>query len=88
VNVEQAAQRTSGYAIAALVLGIAGFFVFPLIPSILAVVFGTKAKDEIRANPAVGGDGIATAGVILGWVGIAITAVGLVVVLLLVLALA
>jgi hypothetical protein len=88
VNVEQTAQRTSGYAIAALVLGIAGFFVFPLIPSILAVVFGTKAKDEIRANPAVGGEGIATAGVILGWVGIAITAVGLVVVLLLVLALA
>jgi Domain of unknown function (DUF4190) len=86
VNVEQAAQRTSGYAIASLVLGIAGFFVFPFIPSILAVVFGNKARDEIRANPSIGGEGLATAGVVLGWVGIAITVIALLFALLLLLA--
>ena len=78
MSVEQAAQRTSGYAVASLVLGIAGFLVFPLIPSILAVIFGQKAKEEIRANAAVGGEGLATAGVVLGWVGIAISAIFLV----------
>jgi hypothetical protein len=79
VTVEQTAQRTSGYAVASLVLGIAGFFVFPVIPSILAIVFGNKAREEIRSNPAVAGDGLATAGIVLGWIGLAIT--GLVVVL-------
>jgi hypothetical protein len=85
VSVEQSVQRTSGYAVASLVLGIAGFFVIPLIPSILAVIFGQKAKDEIRTKPGITGDGLATAGVVLGWVGIAISAFGL---LLLVLVLA
>jgi mannose/fructose/N-acetylgalactosamine-specific phosphotransferase system component IIC len=88
VNVEQAAQRTSGYAVASLVLGIAGLFIFPLIPSILAVIFGSKARDEIRATPAIGGDGLATAGLVLGWVGIALTVLGLFVILLVLLAVA
>jgi hypothetical protein len=82
VSVEQSVQRTSGYAVASLVLGIAGFFVIPLIPSILAVVFGQKAKDEIRANPGISGEGLATAGVVLGWVGIALSALGLLVLVL------
>jgi hypothetical protein len=86
MSIEGAVQRTSGYAIASLVLGIAGFFVFPVIPSILAVVFGQKAKDEIRANPSIGGDGLATAGLVLGWIGIVLTALALVVGLLIVLA--
>jgi hypothetical protein len=88
VSVEQAVQRTSGYAIAALVLGIAGFFVFPVIPSILAVVFGNKAKDEIRANPSIGGDGLATAGLVLGWIGVALAVLGLLVLALVLLAFA
>jgi hypothetical protein len=88
VSAEQAVQRTSGYAVASLVLGIAGLFVFPLIPSILAVVFGQRAKDEIRTSPAVTGDGLATAGVVLGWVGIALSALGLLVLVLVVAAVA
>jgi hypothetical protein len=57
VSLEQTAQRTSGYATASLVLGIAGFFVFPLVLSILAIVFAAKAREEIRGNPSIGGDG-------------------------------
>ena len=83
MTVQNAAQRTSGYAIASLILGIAGFFIFPIVPSILAVVFGYKARDELRGNPSLGGDGLATAGIVLGWVGIALTAIGLVFLLLL-----
>jgi mannose/fructose/N-acetylgalactosamine-specific phosphotransferase system component IIC len=69
--------RTSGAAIASLVLGIVGLTVFPLIPSVLALVFGSRARDEIRADPGVSGEGLATAGVMLGWIGVAITLLGL-----------
>jgi len=75
VSVEQVAQRTSGYAFASLVLGIAGFVVLPLVPSILAIVFASKARDEIRANPSIGGDGLATAGNVLGWIGFVMSVV-------------
>lgn len=78
MTVENAAQRTSGYAIASLILGIAGFFVFPIVPSILAIVFGLKAREELRRDPAVGGEGLATAGIVLGWVGIALVGIGLI----------
>ena len=83
MTVENAAQRTSGHAIASLILGIAGFFVFPIVPSILAVVFGQKARKELRRDPTLGGEGLATGGIVLGWVGLALTAIGLIFVLLL-----
>ena len=70
-------QRTSGAAIASLVLGIVGVTVFPLIPSILALVFGNRARDQMHADPAVTGEGLATAGVILGWIGVALSVLGL-----------
>ena len=73
--------RTSGYAIASLVLGIAGFVFFPLVPSILAVVFGKKARAEIRSGAR--GDGLATAGIVLGWIGIGLTVLALVALLFL-----
>lgn len=85
MTVENAAQRTSGYAIASLILGIAGFFVIPIVPSILAVVFGQKAREELRRDPTLGGEGLATAGIVLGWVGIALVGIGLVFLLLLLL---
>ena len=46
--------------------------VFPMIPSIAAVIVGQSARREIAADPNLGGDGLAQAAVILGWVGIAI----------------
>ncbi len=64
---------TPGKAIAALILGICGFVICPLIPSILAVVFGSQAKNEIDASRGgLGGRGVAMAGLILGWIGIAL----------------
>jgi hypothetical protein len=83
VTVENAAQRTSGYAIASLILGIAGFVVFPVVPSILAIVFGRKAQEEIGRDATLGGDGLATAGVVLGWVGLALIGIGVLFILLL-----
>jgi hypothetical protein len=59
-------QRTEGRAIAALVLGILGFVAFPVAPSVLAIWLGMSAKRRIQADPSLTGEGLATAGVILG----------------------
>jgi hypothetical protein len=61
------AQRTSGMATASLILGIASFFLnILLIPSILAIVFGVMALNQIRRDPGLGGAGMAKAGIICG----------------------
>jgi hypothetical protein len=67
----QATQSTNGYAVAALVLGITGLVIVPLIGSVLALVFGYMARSEIdRSGGTQGGRGLAVAGIVLGWVGV------------------
>lgn len=62
--------ETSSKAIASLVLGICP--VIPLVGSILAVVFGHLSLGEIRRSAGrLKGDGIAMAGLILGYIGVA-----------------
>lgn len=77
-----AGRRTEGTAVASLVLGIAGFIICPLIPSILAIVFGNQAQGKIRQDPSLEGDGMAKAGVILGWIGVGLAALGILIVIL------
>ena len=61
--------RTSGPAVASLVLGIVWVF---WIGSILAVVFGHVALSQIkRSYGAVRGRGLAVAGLVLGYLGVA-----------------
>jgi hypothetical protein len=60
--------RTNGMAIASLVLGILWIY---WIGSILALVFGYIAKNQIKQRGESGG-GLATAGIVLGWVGVGI----------------
>jgi hypothetical protein len=65
-------QSTNGYAVASLVLGITGLAVLPVIASVLALVFGYMGRNEIdRSGGAQGGRGLAVAGIVLGWVGVA-----------------
>lgn len=60
---------TNGFSIASLVLGIVWVFG---IGAILAVVFGFVARKQIRESGGrQGGSGMALAGIILGFVGIA-----------------
>lgn len=61
--------RTSGTAIASLVFGVLSWVALPFIGALLAVVFGHSARAEIRRAPSgtVDGDGLAVAGLILGW---------------------
>ncbi len=62
----------SGKAIAALVLGILGIVSCQVL-GIAAIVLGRQANDEIAASGGLlGGDGFAKAGVIMGWVAVAL----------------
>lgn len=58
---------TNGMAIAAMVVGIVGAC-NPI--GVLGLIFGMIAKRQIREN-GEGGDGFATAGIVLGWIGVA-----------------
>lgn len=63
----------SAMAVASMVLGIVGFVALPLIGSILALIFGYMARNEIRNSQGrVGGQGMATAGIVMGYIGIAL----------------
>jgi hypothetical protein len=73
---------TSPLAIASLVSGILGWTLLPVLGSIVAVVTGHMARAEIRrAGGRLGGDGLAVAGLVLGWLSIATVIVGIAVLL-------
>jgi hypothetical protein len=63
-----APRRTNGLAIASMVLGILWLY---WIGSILALVFGYIARNQIRERGETG-DGMAIAGIVLGWIGVGI----------------
>ena len=61
-------KATSPLAIISLVSGILGWVPLPVIASIVAIITGHMARAEIRRRPdALDGDGLAVAGLILGW---------------------
>jgi len=65
-----------GSAIASLIMGIAAFLVCPLVLGVLAVVFGYIGKRNIQdSGGMLGGEAFAVAGIILGWINIAIVAI-------------
>lgn len=66
-----AAPSTSTLAIVSLIGGIAGWTLLPFLGSIVGIVCGHMAKSEIKkSNGAIGGNGMATAGLILGYTAI------------------
>lgn len=73
------------WAVASLVLGIANFIAIPLVGAILALVFGYKAKGEIdRSEGRQGGRGLAVAGIVLGWIGVAVAILAIIGIVLLI----
>jgi hypothetical protein len=74
------APALSGLAIASFVMAVLGLIGVPILCSILAIVFGNMAIQEIdRTNGRITGRGLARAGMITGYVTLALIAVGLVV---------
>jgi hypothetical protein len=70
--------QNSSLAIISLISGIVSYFFLPLLGAIAAVITGNMAKKEIRESAGrLTGEGMATAGLILGWVNIGLSLVGL-----------
>ena len=61
-------RQTSSSAIISLIFGILGWTVLPLVGSLIAIITGHLARAEIRRDPdRYEGDGMAVAGLVLGW---------------------
>lgn len=67
----------STLAIVSLVSALLGFTFVPVIGGIVALVTGYMARNETRSiPPKASGDGMATAGIIMGWVQLGLLVVG------------
>lgn len=67
------AKPNSNMAVASLVLGILGWTIAPVLASIAAIITGHMAKNEIKSSMGqLGGDGMATVGLIMGYASVAI----------------
>lgn len=75
-------RRNSTLAIVSLVSGILGFMLVPFVGSVVAIVTGHLARGEIRREPdRLDGDGLAVAGLVLGYAALLLGVVALVVML-------
>ncbi len=83
VYVPTPAKPTSSTAIVALVAGLLSWILLPFIASVVAIIAGHMARSEIRrSNGALDGDGLALAGMVLGYVQIALALVAIIAVFL------
>ena len=79
---EQTAPTTNGLAIVSLVFGVLGWTVLPFIGMIVAIITGHIALGQVRASHgAETGEGLAIAGLVLGYLALAF---GLVVIMMLI----
>lgn len=69
-------RQTSSLAVASLVSGILGWTLLPFIGALVAIITGHMGRGEIRAaNGRLDGDGLAVAGLLLGWTAMALSLV-------------
>jgi hypothetical protein len=77
-NLNEVTLPSSTLAIVSLVSALLGFTFLPVVGSIVALITGYMARDETRSiPPKASGDGMATAGIILGWVQIGLLIIGI-----------
>jgi uncharacterized protein DUF4190/uncharacterized protein DUF1707 len=76
---------TNGLAIGSLICGIGQFFGFWLLGTIPAIVLGHLARRQIRQTREQG-DGMALAGLVLGYIGVGLTVILLIILLIILVA--
>ena len=71
--------RTSSLAVVSLIFGILAYVFLPGSGALVAVFCGHAARSEIRRAPpgSIDGDGLALAGLILGWVQLALVVIAI-----------
>ena len=68
---------SSTLAIVSLISAILGFTFVPVVGTIVALVTGYMARNETRSvPPRASGDGLATAGIIMGWIQVGLLVIG------------
>jgi len=75
-------KKDSALSIVSLVSGLVGWTFIPVVGAIAAIITGHLAKKEIRdSGGALGGDGMALAGLILGYVQLGLILLALIVII-------
>ena len=71
--------RTSSLAVVSLIFGILAYVFLPGVGALVAVICGHSARLEIHRAPpgSIEGDGLALAGLILGWIQLALVLIGI-----------
>lgn len=81
---DPASRPTSTTAVVSLIMGLLGWTLLPFVGGVVAIITGHIARSEIRRNPeALQGDGLAIAGLILGYAVIAVSLLALLAVVML-----
>ena len=76
-SVVEVALPSSTLAIVSLVAGVLGFTAVPIVGGIVALITGYMARNETRSvPPRASGDGLATAGIVMGWIQVGLLVVG------------
>jgi len=76
--------QTSTLAIVSLVTGITTWIIIPVVGAIVAIITGHLAKNEIRASMGrLTGAGLATAGLVLGYIQIILIVVPICIIIIL-----
>jgi hypothetical protein len=69
---------SSTLAMVSLVAALLGFTLVPVIGGIVAIITGYMARGETGSvPPRASGDGLATAGIIMGWIQVGLLVVGI-----------
>jgi len=69
---------TSTLAIVSLVAGVLSFVMLPIVGAVVAIWTGYEARKETRSvPPRASGDGLATAGIVLGWIHVGVLVITL-----------
>ena len=71
-------RSTSVLAVVSLIAGLLGWTAMPLIGSIVAIITGHMARNEIRFNPNLDGSAMALGGLLLGYAMVVLLALLLV----------
>jgi uncharacterized Tic20 family protein len=75
-------QQNNTMAIISLIASILGLTFIPTIGSIVGLILGYMARRQIReSGGAMGGEGMAKAGIIIGWIGVGLAVLGICIVI-------
>src|SRR5688572_24300517 len=74
--------QTSTAAVLSLIFGLLSWIILPFIGAVAAVICGHMARSEIKRNAALDGDGLALAGLILGYLHLSVMILSVIAIIL------